>query len=118
MLVSFSIYPAWQIILGTISISFASIGHIAWSIDMDIKNPTINLQGNEEASSTSKSTPKSLLIGLVIGFLMGLLVIMYSGGGNPLTAYLLLIVASIIFALYRVWTLILRINLCYEKIEM
>ncbi|MBE6532083.1 MAG: hypothetical protein E7676_01070 [Ruminococcaceae bacterium] len=118
MLVSFSIYPAWQIILGTISVSFASIGHIAWSIDMDIKNPTINLQGNEEASSTSKSTPKSLLIGLVIGFLMGLLVIMYSGGGNPLTAYLLLIVASIIFALYRVWTLILRINLCYEKIEM
>lgn len=118
MIISFFIYPAWQVILGTISVTFAAIGHIAWSIDMDIKNPTINLQGNEESSNTSKSTPKSLLIGLVIGFLMGLLIIMYSGGGNPLTAYLLLIVASIIFAVYRLWMLILRINLCYEKIEM
>lgn len=118
MIVSFFIYPAWQIILGTISVTFAAIGHIAWSIDMDIKNPTINLQGNEEASSTSKSTPKSLLIGLVIGFIMGLLIIMYSGGGNPLTAYLILIAASIIFAIYRLRMLVLRINLCYEKIEM
>ena len=118
MVVSFFIYPAWQVILGMISIIFAAIGHIAWSIDMDIKNPTINLQGNEEASNTSKSTPKSLLIGLIIGFLMGLLIIMYSGGGNPLTAYLILIVASIVFALYRLRMLVLRINLCYEKIEM
>ena len=118
MIVSFFIYPAWQVILGTISIIFATIGHIAWSIDMDIKNPTINLQGNEASSNTSKSTPKSLLIGLVIGFLMGLLVIMYSGGGHPLTAYLMLIAASIIFAVYRLWMLVLRINLCYEKIEM
>lgn len=118
MVVSFFIYPAWQVILGTISVIFAAIGHIAWSIDMDIKNPTINLQGNEAASNASKSTPKSLVIGLIIGFLMGLLVIMYSGGGDPLTAYLLLIVASIIFAVYRLRMLALRINLCYEKIEM
>lgn len=118
MVVSFFIYPAWQVILGTIAVIFAAIGHIAWSIDMDIKNPTINLQGNEAASNASKSTPKSLLIGLIIGFLMGLLVIMYSGGGNPLTAYLLLIVASVIFAVYRLRMLVLRINLCYEKIEM
>jgi presenilin-like A22 family membrane protease len=85
---------------------------------MDIKNPTINLQGNESESNASKSTPKSIVLGLIIGFLMGLLVIMYSGGGNPLTAYLILIVASVIFAIYRLWMLILRINLCYEKIEM
>ncbi len=118
MIVSFFIYPVWQVALGTLSVAFAAIGHIAWSIDMDIKNPTINLQGNEQASNLSKSTPKSLLSGLVIGFLMGLVIIMYSGGGNPLTAYLLLIAASIIFAVYRLWMLVLRINLCYEKIEM
>ncbi len=118
MIVSFFIYPAWQVILGTIAVAFTAVGHIAWSIDMDIKNPTINLQGNEEASNASKSTPKSLLSGLIIGFLMGLLVIMYSGGGDPLTAYLLLIVASIIFMIYRLRMLVLRINLAYEKIEM
>jgi len=118
MIISFFIYPAWQIFLGTVAVAFAAVGHIAWSIDMDIKNPTINLQGNEEAANASKSTPKSLLSCLIIGFLMGLLVIMYSGGGDPLTAYLLLIVASIIFAVYRLRMLVLRINLCYEKIEM
>ena len=118
MFVSFFIYPVWQVILGTVAIAFTAVGHIAWSIDMDIKNPTINLQGNEEASNASKSTPKSLLSGLIIGFLMGLLVIMFSGGGNPLTAYLLLIVASVIFMIYRIRMLVLRINLAYEKIEM
>jgi hypothetical protein len=97
---------------------FAAIGHIAWSIEMDVKNPTINLQGNEEASNASKSTPKSLVLGLVIGFLMGLLIILSSGAGNPLPAYLILIVASLIFMIYRLRTLVLRINLCYEKIEM
>jgi len=118
MIVSLFIYPAWQVILGTVAIIFAAIGHIAFSIDMDIKSPTINLQGNEEASTASKSTPKSLISGLVIGFLMGLVVIMYSGGGNPLTAYLLLIAIAAIFAAYRLWMLVLRINLAYEKIEM
>jgi len=59
-----------------------------------------------------------LISGLVIGFLMGLVVIMYSGGGNPLTAYLLLIAIAAIFAAYRLWMLVLRINLAYEKIEM
>ena len=117
MTVSFFIYPVWQIALGTVAIIFASIGHIALSVDMDVKSPTVNLQGNE-SSTTSKSTPKSLVFGLVIGFIMGLLVIMYSGGGNPLIAYILLIVASVIFAAYRIWMLILRINLAYEKIEM
>ena len=118
MIVSFFIYPAWQVILGTVAVLFAALGHIAWSIEMDIKNPTINLQGNEAASNASKSTPKSLIIGLILGFLMGLLVIMYSGGGTPITAYLLLIVASVVFAAYRLRILILRVNLCYEKIEM
>ncbi len=118
MVVSFFIYPAWQVILGTVAVIFAAIGHIAFSADMDIKSPTINMQGNEAASTTSKSTPKSLISGLIIGFIMGLLVIMYSGGGNPLTAYLLLIVASVIFAVYRIRMLVLRINLTYDKIEM
>jgi len=40
MVISFFSSPnavPWQIILGTVAIMFASIGHIAWSIDMDIK---------------------------------------------------------------------------------
>ncbi len=116
MIVSFFIYPAWQIILGTVAIIFASLGHIAFSIDMDIKNPTKSHQGNETLASNS--TPKSIISGLIIGFIMGLIVILLSGLENAVIPYIILIVLSIIFAIYRIYTLILRINLAYDKIEM
>jgi len=118
MIVSMFIYPAWQVILGTLAIVFASIGHIALSIDMDIKTPSINMQGNEQASNTSKSTPKSLIIGLIIGFVLGLIIIMSASSGNAVYPYLLIIILSLIFAVYRLWMLVLRINLAYDKIEM
>lgn len=117
MLVSMFIYPAWQLILGTLAVIFAAIGHIAWSIDMDIKSPKINMQGSEQDSTVSNSTPKSLIIGLIIGFVMGLFIIMNSSSGL-IGPYVLMIVAALLFALYRVWMLILRINLCFKKIEM
>ena len=118
MIVSFFIYPAWQVILGTVAIAFAAIGHIAWSIDMDIKSPSINMQGDEQSSAVSKSTPKSLLSGLIIGFALGLIVIMSSGSGTSAAPYILIGVLSLLFALFRVWMLVLRINLAYDRIEM
>ena len=118
MIVSFFIYPVWQIILGTVAVIFAAIGHIAWSIDMDIKSPSINMQGDEHSSIASKSTPKSLIAGLIRGFLLGLIVIMSSGSGTSATPYILISALSLIFAAYRVWMLVLRINLAYDKIEM
>ena len=114
----FTEYPLWQIGLGTLAVAIASIGHIAWSIDMDIKNPTINLQGDEQSSVTSKSTPKSLLWGLIIGFILGIIVILMSGVQNVFLPYLIIIALAIVFTLNRVYTLVLRINLNYDKIEM
>lgn len=114
----FTDYPLWQLGLGTIAISLASIGHIAWSIDMDIKNPSANLQGDEQSSITSKSTPKSLLWGLIIGFILGMVVILMSAVENVMLPYLIIIALGLVFALNRVYTLVLRINLCYDKIEM
>ena len=118
MIVSFFIYPAWQIILGIEAIAFAAIGHIAWSIDMDIKSPSINMQGDEQSSTASKSTPKSLLSGLIIGFVLGLIIIMTSGSSNSVVPYILIGVLSFVFAVYRIWMLVLRINLAYDRIEM
>ena len=118
MIVSLFIYPAWQVILGTVAVIFASIGHIALSIDMDIKSPSINMQDNEQASNASESTPKSLIIGLLIGFILGLIIIMSASSGSAVGPFLLIILLSLIFAVYRVWILILRINLAYDKIEM
>lgn len=117
-LFSLLIYPAWQVLLGSLAVAMAAMGHIAYCIDADVKNPTINLQGNEEASTVSKSTPKSLIFGLAIGFVMGLIVIMMSTLENQLIPYLIIIALSFVFMVYRIYTMILRVNLCYEKIEM
>lgn len=109
---------AWQIVMGTVAVMFASIGHIAWSIDMDINNPTVNLQGNEDSSITSKSTPKSMVAGLIIGFVLGMIVILMSDFKSLMLPYLIIIALSVVFAIYRVYMLILRIHLRYDKIEM
>ena len=116
--ICFADYPLWQIGLGTLAVAIASIGHIAWSIDMDIKNPTINVQGDEQSSITSKSTPKSLLWGCLIGFILGIIVILMSEVKNILLPYLIIIGLATVFTLNRVYTLVLRINLNYDKIEM
>lgn len=108
----------WQLIMGSIAVIFASIGHIAWSLDMDIKNPTINAQGDEESSVTSKSTPKSIVVGLVIGFILGIIVILLSNLKYVIVPYAIIVILSLALAIYRVYMLILRINLCYDKIEM
>ncbi len=114
---SFS-YPVWQIVLGSIAICLAAIGHIALCLEMDIRHPSVNMQGDEESSTTSRSTPRALVFGLLIGFVMGLFLILTSSSENLIVPYILLIAFSLIFALWRVWTLILRIQLAYDKIEM
>ena len=111
-------YPLWQIALGTLAVAMAAIGHIAYSIDTDIKNPTVNMQGDESNATVSKSTPKSLIYGLMIGFALGITVILMSSLKNQLLPYLVINAAAFVFMIYRVYTLVLRINLCYDKIEM
>lgn len=117
-LVFLTFYPAWQILFASIAISMAAIGHIAFCIDMDIKNPTVNLQGDEASSAVSKTTPKALVSGIVIGFILGVIVILMSSVQNQLLPYLIIVGLSFIFMVYRVYTLVLRINLAYDKIEM
>ncbi len=111
-------YPVWQIVLSSIAIAFAAVGHIALCLDMDIKNPTVSMQGDEESSTTSKSTPLALVIALAIGFVMGLFIILQSSAKHAALPYVLLIVGAFAFAVWRVWHLILRIALAYDKIEM
>ena len=117
-IISLFIYPAWQVILGTVAVMFAAVGHIAYSIDTDIKNPTVINMGDEKSATVSKSTPRSLVYGLCIGFIMGLIVILMSSLENAMIPYFVIIGAAFIFMIYRVNTLILRINLRYDKIEM
>jgi hypothetical protein len=120
MIVSFFAEKAvpWQVVMGTVAIMFASIGHIALSIDMDIKDPTINLQGDESSSLVSKSTPKSMIYGLLIGFTLGIIIILMSNLRTLLLPYLIILALSLAFAVHRIYILVLRIHMCYDKIEM
>ena len=117
-LISMFFYPAWQVVLGSIAVGIAAIGHIALCLEMDIKHPSVAIQGDSESSTTSKSTPYALISGLLIGFVMGLFLIMQSTAEIAALPYILLIVIALIFALWRVWHLILRVQLAYDKIEM
>lgn len=117
-LISMLYYPAWQVLLSSLAVVMASIGHIAYCIDTDIKYPTPNVQGDEVSSTVSKTTPKALIYGLLIGFILGIIVMLMSEMKNQLIPYFLIIGLSMIFMIYRVYTLILRIELAYDKIEM
>lgn len=116
--VSIFIYPAWQVVLGSIAVAMAAVGHIAYSISCDIKNPTINAVGDAESSTVSKSTSKCLIVGLVIGFILGMIVILMSGVSNPSLPYWVIIALSALYMVNRIVNLVLRINLSYDKIEM
>lgn len=116
--VSLLFYPAWQVLLSSLAVAMAAIGHIAYCIDSDIKSPTVNVQGDEASSTVSKTTPKALISGLIIGFILGIIVILMSEVEMAVLPYLIIIALSLVFMMYRVYTLILRINLSYDKIEM
>lgn len=116
--VSAFVYPLWQVLLGTLAIAMASAGHIALCINTDIKNPTTSLQGNEGASTVSKSTTRCLIYGLLIGFVLGITVMLMSAMENAVIPYLVIIAAALVFMVYNINNLILRINLAYDKIEL
>ena len=117
-LVSVFIYPAWQIALGSLAVAMAAVGHIAYSISSDIKNPTISAVGDEESSTVSKSTTKCLVVGLAIGFVLGMIVILMSSVQNEVLPYLIIIGLSFLYMVNRIVDLVLRINYNYDKIEM
>lgn len=118
MFVSFFVYPVWQIVLSTIAVIFAAVGHAAMSADMDLQNPAFEYEGDAKTSATSKSTRKSIIAGLLIGAIMGMIIILLSHLEKTYIPYLIIIFASIAFMIYRLYLLVLRINLRYKQIEM
>ena len=118
MCISFIYQNPVQVILGSLAVIFASIGHIAMSLDMDIKTPILNYQGNEDNSAMQKNTVKSTILGLLIGIIMGLIVIAFAFIEMTILPYVILLIAGLAFGIYRLYMLVLRIHLQYDKIEM
>lgn len=117
-IVSSFVFPVWQVALGSVAVAMAAVGHIAYCISCDIKNPTVNAQGDEESSAVSKSTTKCLVVGMFIGFIMGLIVMLMAGVKHAMLPYLVIIVLAFLYMINRVVNLVLRINHNYDKIEM
>ena len=118
MCISFIYQNPVQVILGTFAVIFAAIGHIAMSLDMDIKTPILNYQGNEDNSAMQKNTVKSTIVGLIIGVVMGLVVIAFAFKEMTIIPYVILLIVCLGFGIYRIYMLVLRIHVQYDKIEM
>ena len=118
MCISFIYQNPVQVILGSFAVIFAAIGHIAMSLDMDIKKPILNYQGNEDNSAMQKNTVKSTILGLAIGIAMGLIVIGFAFNEMTIIPYVILLVLGLAFGIYRIYMLVLRIHMQYDKIEM
>ena len=85
---------------------------------MDIKKPILNYQGNEDNSAMQKNTVKSTILGLAIGIAMGLIVIGFAFNEMTIIPYVILLVLGLAFGIYRIYMLVLRIHMQYDKIEM
>lgn len=118
MIVSCFIYPIWQIVVGTFAVAFFSVGHAAMSLEMDIRNPSIPVEGNRDMLYAGKNTTKSIIYALVIGVIIGMFIIFTSATKNVVVPYIILVVLGLIFMIHRLILLVLRINLQYERIEM
>ena len=118
MIVSMFYLTSWQVIMGTIAIMLASVGHIALSIDMDIKNPVLDWYSSEEMSKMGGTTAKSMIIGMIIAAVLGIIIIMMAFSENVLLPWIIIILLSLVFCIHRVYILILRINMSYDKIEV
>ena len=58
------------------------------------------------------------IIGLIIGITMGIIVIGFAFNDIIILPYILLLIAGMAFGIYRIYMLVLRIHMQYDKIEI
>lgn len=110
--------PLWQVVFGTVAVFFASAGHIALGIDMDIKSPTLDWYSDEEISARNKNIAKSIIWGLTVAVLMGAVIVLTASAKTAWLPWVILVLFGALFCVHRVVFLILRINCAYDNIEI
>lgn len=106
----------WVAILTTLICLFLSLGHMFYSFDSDIKNPTLDWYDSGDIAKVNKNTTKSIIMGLLLALVAGMLIILLSAKLN-VWAYIIVLVLSIAYCLYKAYVLILRIFYQYERLE-
>lgn len=117
MIVSLFYLDPAQVVAGTIALIFASIGHIALGIEMDIKQPMLNWDQGGEFKSMTATTGKSLISGLLLALGLSLIIFLMAFTSLSVLPWILVILLGLVFCIHRVYILVLRINLQYDKIE-
>lgn len=102
----------------TLAVLFASLGHMLYCYDLDLKKPMLDWLDSSEMHKVSGNIGKSLLVGFAIAFLMGIFVIAFASSKMGILAFVILIFVSFFYAIYRAYILMLRVSYRYDRIEM
>ncbi len=94
------------------------IGHIFWSFQLDIRNPSMReYAALGQNASNNKNANNSVGYGLIIALFSGVLVFGYSFTRGKVIAYIVLIAISLIFALVRAYLFDLNLKCYFEDME-
>ncbi len=104
-------------ILTTFICIFLSLAHMFYSFDIDLKKPTLDWYDSGDIAKLNKNTTKSIISGILIALLSGLFIILLASTNLGLWSFVLLLILSIAFCLYKFYILILRIFYQYERLE-
>ena len=102
----------YVLIIGLITI-FLSFGHICQSYDMDLSNPVLDWYDSSEISAVSKTTRKSMLIALVLPAVLFLNFVLLQNIG-----IIVAVVLSFLYCLASAYMLYIKIEHCYNAVEM
>jgi len=115
-IVSLFYMEAWVAILTTLICIFLSLGHMFYSFDNDLRQPTLDWYDSGEIAKVNKNTTKSIVMGLILSLVAGMFVIFVATAMN-VWAYIILLFACIAYCLYKAYVLTLRIFYQYERLE-
>lgn len=105
------------VIFTTLICLFLSLGHMFYSFDKDLKHPTLDWYDSSDISKLNKNTTSSIVSGLLLAVLAGIIIISLASANIGIWSFVLLLVLSIAFCLYRTYVLVLRIFYQYERLE-
>ena len=105
------------VIFTTLICLFLSLGHMFYSFDKDLKHPTLDWYDSGDISKINKNTTSSIVSGLLLAVLAGVIIMAMASANIGIWAFVILLVLSIIFCLYRTYVLILRVFYQYERLE-
>ncbi len=102
---------------------FVNIGHICWSLELDILNPKIDqYKAGEEVVNDNSNVSTSVILGLVLAFLFTILAYFffthYPYEGQEMETWIRLLLIAIAFCVIKGAMFINRLNVYFDDISL